>query len=309
MTTDATNISTRLSDLVHSAKDGYAIFNQDEYLIYCNQAFAEIMMFDPGRVGSITLETILRENFANNRGVRIDSGDIEQFITYTKQVRRSRVYRLFEVDFVDSRWFLFSEQVNEQGDLLMQLKDITSQKVQQQSLEARLDTISELALTDELTRVANRRSLIQSVVSELSRCKRSGVQMTMLLLDIDFFKQINDTYGHQVGDLALQHVANLIKNSLRPFDIMGRIGGEEFAVFLSNTPTNVAFNVAERTCDIIANNPLVIDGQSVAMTISIGLATEGCDTSFEKLFEQADEALYQSKHNGRNRVTIYQCVD
>ncbi|GAA5213208.1 diguanylate cyclase [Corallincola platygyrae] len=299
------DIQNRLQEFLEMTRDGYAIFDSNEYLIYCNPSFADLFSLDRKTKTPLHWEQILRTNFANRRGVRVDSGDIEQFIAYTSKVRRSRPYRLFEVDYFDGRWFLFSEQTNAKQELLMQIKEITSQKVIEESLQKNVSNLKAAALTDELTQVGNRRALVESVKSELSRCRRTGVSMTLLLFDLDFFKNVNDTYGHQAGDEVLQHVASLIKGAIRPYDILGRIGGEEFGVFLSNTNQKEAVMIANRTREAIAATEFEYQGQQIKLSVSVGVSTLGCDAEFEDLYQQADEALYESKHQGRNRVTAY----
>ena len=298
-------VSPKLQQFVELSNDGYGIFDSDDTLLYCNQKFSELLSVPIDSSKNVNLEDLLRENHKNGRGIRISSGDIEAFINYTKKVRRSRDFRLFEVDFIDGRWFLFSEQLNEHNEILVQIKDITKQKVSELSLEEAVSDLRTAALTDELTKVGNRRALVESVANELSRCRRSGASMTMFLIDLDHFKAVNDTYGHQGGDVALRHVADLIKISLRPYDILGRIGGEEFAVFLSNTVSEDGLQIAERTRKAIQNSPIDYNGRVINLSISIGLTTLGCNAEFENLYEQADEALYRSKKAGRNRVTVY----
>jgi len=298
-------VSPKLQKFVEVSNDGYAIFDSEDTLIYCNKKFSELLSVPIDSSNYVNLEGILRENYKNGRGIRVNSGDIEAFISYTMKVRRSRDFRLFEVDFIDGRWFLFSEQLNEQNEILVQIKDITKQKVSEQSLEEAVSDLRSAALTDELTKVGNRRALVESVGNELSRCRRSGASMTMFLIDLDLFKLVNDTYGHQGGDEALRHVADLIKTSLRPYDILGRIGGEEFAVFLSNTNGEDGLQIAERTREAIEDSPICYKGKTINLTISIGLTTLGCNAAFENLYEQADEALYRSKKMGRNRVSVY----
>ena len=298
-------IENRLNRLVQASSDGFAVFDRNERLIYCNKAFQDVFCMSDIPSQGLCFFDILRNNYHNKRGLKIDCDDIEAFIAHVKSMRRSRPHRSFEVDYIDQRWFLISEQILDDGDLLMLLSDITKQKVLEQTLEARIDSLQSLALTDELTQVANRRSLVESVTVELARCRRSGAAMTMALIDLDHFKKVNDTYGHQAGDAALQHVTNIIRKNLRPFDILGRIGGEEFAIFLSNTQSTHALAIAERTRKAIQNSPLEYQGQQITLTTSIGLTTLGCNTSFEILYQQADEALYQAKKQGRNHVQPY----
>lgn len=133
----------------------------------------------------------------------------------------------------------------------------------------------------------------------------------MLMLDIDHFKNINDTYGHQAGDTALKGFAEICKESIRSTDGIGRIGGEEFVVIMPETPPNEALETAERIRCNVALKEFVIEDLniSIAVTVSIGLyESSTADSSFEQMMAKADSALYQAKRGGRNSVVIYEEV-
>jgi len=303
MSFESKPLQQQLFDFVEISRDGYAIFDADDHLKFCNQRFAELMDVSPHE--RTHWADILRTNFSQQRGIKVDSGDIETFVRYTQDMRRSRPSSLFEVDFFDGRRFLYSEQTNADNELLMHVKEITKQKVLEDTLREKLSSLEVVATTDELTRVGNRRALIESVNNELSRCRRTGASMSMLLIDLDHFKHVNDTYGHQAGDQVLREVASVFKAELRTYDILGRIGGEEFAIFLSNTTSQQGLEIGQRVCASVADTHFEHNGQTIPVTVSIGLTTLGCDAIFENLYEQADEALYRSKANGRNQVTAY----
>jgi diguanylate cyclase (GGDEF)-like protein len=165
--------------------------------------------------------------------------------------------------------------------------------------------LTTLATTDFLTQLHNRRHFIQLMNPWLG--DRRGIQVhSLLLFDLDLFKTINDQYGHDVGDKVLCHVASLCLANIREQDILARIGGEEFALFLPCCDSRHALKWAEQCRRIIADNPLELDGQSIGITASFGIASATAPTEFETLFKRADEALYRSKNQGRNRCYIYQ---
>lgn len=292
-----------LADFANQSKDGYAIFSADDILICANNAFLGTFNQTVNNMIGLNFTEIIRLAFTEKTGPKIDTDDIEQWLVLAAKERRSRDFRLFEVDLVDGRWFLFSEQLLPTGELLLQTKDITKQKILEQHLSERTRSLTNLALTDELTRIANRRSFVASVQSELSRCERSNFKVALLLLDIDYFKSVNDNHGHQAGDAVLQQVAKRISGTLREYDIFGRIGGEEFGVFLAETDRTTAAEVAERLRQLIAAEPFVLSGLALPVTISIGVATGTC-MSFEQLYAEADSALYKAKHAGRNQVVM-----
>ena len=164
------------------------------------------------------------------------------------------------------------------------------------------------ATTDSLTGVANRRHFLRTAQKELSRCGRHNCPACLLMLDIDHFKKVNDTFGHATGDLAIQAVAATCVKELRSFDLIGRVGGEEFAILLAETDMKNAVNVAERLCRLVEKVNLVTqDNRPVRLTLSIGVAQHAqADQDLSELMAQADQALYNAKNNGRNTVEIYE---
>ncbi|ARJ66321.1 response regulator [Magnetospirillum sp. ME-1] len=164
--------------------------------------------------------------------------------------------------------------------------------------------LEELASRDSLTGVANRRHFEHLAGLELDHARRMGRSFALLALDIDHFKRINDTWGHAAGDEALKSFANACRMGLREYDILGRVGGEEFAVALPNTGPDGARVIAERLRAAVAE--LVVHpakGQFFDLTVSIGVAQlRDTDTGIATMLERADQALYRAKNGGRNRV-------
>ncbi len=166
------------------------------------------------------------------------------------------------------------------------------------------DELRRLATTDVLTGAANRRSLLERGEQEFSRARRAGHPLTLLMVDVDHFKSINDSYGHSAGDSALQTLVALCRGGLRDADVIGRLGGEEFVLILPDTNEEGAAEVAERLRRRIKEALLSTDGGQVfALTISIGVAELlGVDESIEDTLKRADSALYRAKSAGRDRV-------
>ncbi|MFO1410546.1 MAG: tetratricopeptide repeat-containing diguanylate cyclase [Steroidobacteraceae bacterium] len=160
-----------------------------------------------------------------------------------------------------------------------------------------------LAMVDELTRIANRRAILALGEDLLRQSRRAGADFSVLVIDIDHFKAINDRLGHAAGDRVLRHVALLVGNALRPRDGFGRIGGEEFLVLLPATASDGAVVLAERVRAAVAAAPVAAPTQAVRLTISIGVATAGRAEGLARVLERADTALYSAKTNGRNRVS------
>jgi diguanylate cyclase (GGDEF)-like protein/PAS domain S-box-containing protein len=163
------------------------------------------------------------------------------------------------------------------------------------------------AYSDYLTGLSNRRYFFEQAEKELERGRRYGGTLSLLMLDIDRFKQVNDTYGHKVGDIVLQKLSDVCQVTLRDMDIVGRIGGEEFAVLLPQTASDQALQAAERLRMALAAVRIPLQGGlPLHFTASFGVTTlADKDTNIDTLLNQADQALYQAKAAGRNRVCLF----
>lgn len=171
-------------------------------------------------------------------------------------------------------------------------------------LRQNLTELAKLVRTDSLTGIANYHYFYQALEQEIERTQRSGQPTSLIMLDIDFFKKVNDHWGHEIGNQALIHLARLLQKIVRKLDIPCRYGGEEFAIILPDTTLAACLPVAERIREGIEKSPLDIDGQPLRMTVSLGISTymDKQETTVEELVKQADQYLYQAKESGRNRV-------
>jgi diguanylate cyclase (GGDEF)-like protein len=171
-------------------------------------------------------------------------------------------------------------------------------------LRRRLSELSDLVRTDTLTGIANYRYFLQALEQEIERTQRSGQPTSLIMLDIDFFKKVNDQWGHEVGNQALIHISSLLQQTVRKLDIPCRYGGEEFAVILPDTPMTASIPVAERIRNSVQETPLNVAGKLLEMTVSLGITTytEQQKITVAELVKQADEYLYRAKESGRNRV-------
>jgi two-component system cell cycle response regulator len=167
--------------------------------------------------------------------------------------------------------------------------------------------LAALAHTDPLTQTLNRRALTVRLADELDRARRYSSPVTLLLVDLDHFKRVNDGYGHLAGDEVLRAMGGLLHEAARSVDMVARYGGEEFVVVLPETPLEGALAVAERLRERVARHPFSTGGHArVSLTVSVGVATfpaPGLD-SVDALFARADAALYRAKEEGRNRVRV-----
>jgi diguanylate cyclase (GGDEF)-like protein len=166
------------------------------------------------------------------------------------------------------------------------------------------EIIFRMAVTDGLTNLANRKQLDTLLTEEIARARRHGRELSVLMLDIDHFKAINDTHGHLTGDSVLRGLAAILSKRLRPNDRLGRYGGEEFCAILPETPARNAGRIAEELRALVEAHAFVAEDSKVRVTISIGVGTlqEGMDVA--ALYRSADEMLYKAKRSGRNRVCL-----
>ena len=167
------------------------------------------------------------------------------------------------------------------------------------------------ATHDRLTGIANRETLLTTLVAEVERAARHHSWLSVAFIDIDRFKPVNDTYGHNSGDAVLRQVASLISSNIRASDLFGRYGGEEFMLILPETPHDEAVVLAEKLRNLVMQHPLVIAGnQRLRVTISIGVAGDvGSQLQVDSLVDQADAAMYAAKSLGRNRTYLYRAID
>ncbi len=166
-----------------------------------------------------------------------------------------------------------------------------------------MEDIEKKAIYDALTDCYNKKEIEEFVKKFLFNYLRYKKDyFTIMILDIDHFKKINDTYGHLAGDYVLKELAKIIKNVIRKSDICGRFGGEEFVIILPNTKISGAMKLAERLRKEIENHPFTFGEKQIKVTVSIGITSVGINDSYESLLSRADEALYEAKKKGRNKV-------
>ena len=178
---------------------------------------------------------------------------------------------------------------------VMAMRDITERR----RLE---DELRHLARTDPLTGVANRRHLLELGEGEVLRARRYGHPLSVMMIDVDHFKNVNDSHGHAAGDLVLRTVAALCVEELRTIDNFGRMGGEEFAVIMPETGRDDALAVAERLRASIARSVVDVSGRQISSTVSVGVSSLLADDDMSSLLSRADTLLYSAKRKGRDRV-------
>lgn len=181
--------------------------------------------------------------------------------------------------------------------------DITDRKNMELALKEANDRAQQAALQDHLTRLNNRRAFFQFGNQLLQQVKRRKAPLVAVMFDLDHFKQINDTYGHEAGDEALRYIGSLMQAGVRQSDVAARIGGEEFAILLPDTDTEAATEFCQRLMTSIRDGGLEYRGRPMALTGSFGIASmQDSAESLESLLSRADRAMYRAKALGRNQV-------
>lgn len=208
----------------------------------------------------------------------------------------SNLQPLGEIALLRRRRFTQEEQTFIEKILVTLLAPLTNAIAYQQAIET--------ALHDPLTGVYNRLSMETHFEREIEVARRNQSPLSLISLDIDFFKKVNDTYGHSAGDCVLKHLTNAVNNCIRGSDMFFRYGGEEFSILLGNTDEEGALLLAERIRQHVADSPCRIKGEKISITVSVGVSTYRQSDTQQSLAERADQALYAAKTNGRDRVIM-----
>ena len=172
------------------------------------------------------------------------------------------------------------------------------------SIELRVKELEEMALLDNLTRLANRHCIEKEMFTRFEEEKRFGVSFGVLFMDIDYFKKFNDTYGHDVGDRVLKYVAETLVKNARPFDLIGRWGGEEFIGIIRNVDRQQLSDLGNRMRMLVEQSYVLLNEDKLQVTISMGATLMRSDDDADALIKRADALLYESKQAGRNRLTL-----
>lgn len=183
--------------------------------------------------------------------------------------------------------------------------EIHSSSSPRYAMRQRLEELQEMAMHDPLTGIANRRFIEISLAARLEELRRYNFPFGLLFTDVDNFKQINETYGHNVGDRILRMVSATLANSLRSFDVIGRWGGEEFVTLLVNIQPDDLFKLSDRLRRLVEKSLLTIEnGETISVTVSIGATIARVVDTTDTLIERADKLMFESKRRGRNLVSI-----
>lgn len=286
----------RLVDAMESLADGFVLYDKDDRLVLCNSKYREIYADSASLiVPGMKFEDIIRGGVKN--GQYPDAAGCEEAWIAERLDMHKNPGEPIEQQLPGDRWLSIQERRTSEGGRVGFRVDITKLKRQERELER-------LAWTDSLTGAMNRRRFMEQAENELNRARRHGCNVSLLVLDADNFKTINDRNGHAAGDSVLSGLVQRWKKTLRSHDMIGRIGGEEFVILLPEVDGNGALRTAERLRQSIAELPFEHEGQLIRATVSIGIAQCLPGDTLAGMMKRADTALYQAKDTGRNRFVM-----
>lgn len=289
-----------LIEALEVSDHGIGTFDSNDILVFCNKTFANYFGFNSidDAIGK-SFEQILRFSFLSGIGVKADNNDIEGLIKRAKENRLKQGITSFEAERANGKWALVSRVRTDADNIYIYIKDITKLKhIEKELLQQ--------ASTDALTSIYNRRYFLKSAELECIRGKRYKYPISILALDIDYFKSINDSYGHLAGDQALIAFSKCCSQLLRENDLFARIGGEEFSILLPHTDSNTAKKIAARILKAIENIKVPYENDIISFTTSIGIAQSSeRHSELQTIMKFSDEALYKAKSSGRNRSDVW----
>lgn len=299
----AEQVSEKLASLREESAALIAVYDPEDRLRYANAAFRKTYSVEPHETP--LWQELMRRNWQTGCGAIIAHPDIDAWLASAISRRGKVPRRAFESDLVDGRWLWIVETVQPDGWMLFIATDITELRREERELRQLRDLATRASETDELTDISNRRHLWALLENVLSGTHPSGTQQGCLcLFDLDLFKQINDRFGHQAGDMVLVDFARTFQGNIRLRDGFGRIGGEEFMLLMPDTSILHAKKIVDRVFGAIHERRPLPNADDFAYTFSAGLAEIKAGDTAQAVYSRADQALYQAKHEGRDRLTL-----
>lgn len=295
----ASDTTTRLLELLDGSQLAVAVFDPTERLAYANRSYRSLYWDRAG--DTPTWEEVMREAHRSRRGLLIDTLDIDAWLTDVRKRYRRQALRRFESDIADGRWMRVTEETRPDGWQLSVCTDVTSLKSTESDLRRARDAALMAAITDPLTELPNRRFVFGRLEALLTQAQAGGRPLTVVLIDLDEFKAINDAHGHAVGDQVLVGFSQRLARSVRQRDAVGRIGGEEFLLVLTDTGHAGAARVLSELRTLFDTQPMRHLPPGVSIGFSTGIAQAHPSDSADSLWQRADQGVYRAKADGRGR--------
>jgi diguanylate cyclase (GGDEF)-like protein len=277
-----------------------ALFDASDTVRYANPAFCGI--FGMESIVALTWTELMRRSHALGVGAAIQMPDFEAWLTAARSRRGKLPFRAFETDLTDGRWLYMTETVDEQGWMLCVAFDMSAMRVGERTLRLARDGALRAAQTDALTGISNRAHVLQQLDQRLDQLRTQQQPCGLVMLDMDNFKQVNDSYGHGGGDQVLTHFARLVGGTLRREDGFGRLGGEEFMLLLPNIEPTALEQAVGRVLDLVRQGHPLPEAPAFSYTCSAGLVMLDPSQDAIQNMRNADRALYAAKAQGRDRL-------
>ena len=290
------------SDLMQAYWDSpvlVSLFDRKDILRWANPAFRKGYALSDDQV--LSWSELAHHCYVNKIGALIETDDFDAWLASARSRRGTERFRAFECDLRDGRWLWMTEAVLPDGGMLCIASDITTLRRDGRDLRLERDLARRAALTDSLTGISNRAHITEQLVAQLHRVRSVDASCGIAMLDLDFFKKINDGYGHLAGDTVIRHFARFLHQVLRRGDGIGRLGGEEFLVLLPGVTANTLSDRMQKLLEALAQERPLEDQPGFVYSCSIGGTLLCSDDTMDMALQRADAALYSAKDQGRNR--------
>ena len=295
-------MSLNYEDLIENLHDAVYFVSKDRIITFWNKAAEELTGFKSSEVvGSRCSENILNHVDAEGRNLcktgcplleSINHGSSQEAEVFLHHKAGHRVPVRIRVT-----------PLRDSDGTIVGAAEMFIDNSQAHDLQRSLGEMKEIALMDGLTKISNRHHIQSELEMRFHERNRYGLDFGVLFMDLDDFKNINDTYGHDVGDKVLKMVSDTLTSTARPYDLFGRWGGEEFLGIIRNVDLELLVNIGERSRVLIEKSYISVEDEFLNVTVSIGATVPQPGDTMDSMLKRADELLYQSKEEGKNRVT------
>ena len=295
------DVGSRLLDGFQGSRSLIALYDSDDMLQYANEAFLTAFVHN---TDEISFSAIVRSNHTAGVGVNIGACSIDTYIARALARRRAQTHCSYPVELLDGKRLWITEVLLPDGWLLCEAADVTALKQAETSLRVSRDVALEASQSDYLTKLPNRRYAFELLKRALLSSQTQMELLSIALVDLDFFKSINDRFGHEAGDVALCRFAEHCHANLRAIDTVARIGGEEFLIICPGVAVQSAIDILNR----LQNDPIQVHlpfpSVDFSYTFSAGATQASQADTMHSLLARADQALYAAKAHGRNTIQV-----